>query len=165
LPEYRGNLKAFVDETCNTFNKTWEEDQDKIKQTIQQFDEAVEITIKVFGENNFARIWLNDKNKYERQRNLSVLDTLLFYFSDTVIRERVNQIDKTNIEQAFKNLCSSSTNFISSVKSSTNNMANTHRRLSLWGKALREVLEIDFNIPELVNNRLIFSGFRIGRKD
>ncbi|MBR8827738.1 MAG: hypothetical protein DSM107014_07490 [Gomphosphaeria aponina SAG 52.96 = DSM 107014] len=160
LPEYRGNLKPFLDETCKRFNKTWDKDQDNIEETMQKFEEAVKLTIEVFGKDNFGRIWLNDKNKYERKRNLSLLDTMLFYFSDAVIGERVQEVGKVKIEPAFKTLCSSSTDFTESVKSSTNTIPNTHRRLALWGDALRKVLEIDFQIPELIDNRLVFSGFR-----
>lgn len=160
MPKYTGNLKAFLDETCRIFNQDWEKEQEHIEKTVQKFEEAMMLTINVFGKNDFGRIWLNNKEKYERQRNSSLLDTMLFYFSDTVIRERVNNVDKTKIEQAFKTLCSSSADFISSVKSSTNTIAKTHTRLALWGETLRKILEIDFEIPELIDNRIVFSGFR-----
>ncbi|GBF81898.1 DUF262 domain-containing protein [Aphanothece sacrum] len=160
LPEYRGDLKNFVDKTSKRFNDEWEKKQDNIEETIQKFEKAVEMTIRIFGEDNFSKIWLQDKATYERQRNLSLLDTILFYFSDAEIRQKVEQVNKIKIEEAFKTICSSSPDFISSVKSSTNTITNTHRRLALWGKALQEVLEIDFNIPELINNHLVFSGFR-----
>ena len=162
LPEYRGNLKAFLDETCKKLNSTWNTDKTKIDKTIEKFNTAVSMAIKVFGEKNFGRIWLDDKEKYERQRNFSVLDSILFYFSEPLIQEEVEQIDKEKIEQAFKTLCSESAEFISSVKSGTNTIENTYTRLKLWGNSLREVLEIDFQIPELINNRICFSKIKMG---
>lgn len=157
LPEYKGNLKAFLNKTCKEFNSTWNEKRNNIEETVAKFEEAIATTIEVFGSDNFARVWLSDKQKYERQRNLSVLETMLFYFSDAKIRQEAKN-KKEQIEEKFKSLCETSVDFISSVKSSTNTIGNTYNRLALWGKALQEVLQTNFNIPQLSDNHILFQG-------
>lgn len=149
LPDYRGNLKAFLDETCNIFNQNWEQDKDKVQRTVQQFEEAVSLTIKIFGQHDFAKIWSADRQKYENRRNLSVLEIMLFYFSDEIVKKRVQELDQTQIKTAFNNLCSSTPDFIASLRSATNTRKNTYGRLFVWGKTLKDVLAIDFYIPEL----------------
>lgn len=160
LSDYTGDLNAFLNETCKQFNLTWDKNRSNIEETVANFEAAIAATIEVFGSDNFARVWLSDKEKYERQRNLSVLETMLFYFSDEKIRGEAKN-NKQQTEEAFKKLCEKSKDFTSSVKSTTNKIENTYNRLALWGEALREALEIDFNIPELVDNRIIFNGLTL----
>jgi hypothetical protein len=66
------------------------------------------------------------------------------------------------VEDAFKKLCSSPNNeFKAAIEGTTKNIRETYIRLSLWGRALLEVLDVEFNVPELVENRIIFNGLRI----
>ena len=87
LSEYRGNLKAFLDMTCKVLNKDWGRKSDDIKNTIDQFEKAVETTIDIFGEKNFSRMWLIKSKSYRPQFNRAILDVMVFYFSDTIIRQ------------------------------------------------------------------------------
>jgi hypothetical protein len=65
------------------------------------------------------------------------------------------------VEDAFKKLCSSpNSGFREAIEGTTKNIRETHTRLSLWGRALLEVLDVEFNVPELVDNRIIFNGLR-----
>jgi hypothetical protein len=82
---------------------------------------------------------------------------MLFYFSDKKIQARLAEIDLSKIEQAFQNLCDSS-EFTNTMKSSTQNLGNTSTRLKLWGEALRGVLEVDFEIPQLVDGKFIYQS-------
>ena len=158
LSEYRGNLKAFLDMTCKVLNKDWGRKSDDIKNTIDQFEKAVETTIDIFGEKNFSRMWLIKSKSYRPQFNRAILDVMVFYFSDTIIRQDAEK-NKEAVEKAFKKLCASS-EFRGSVEGTTKNIHETYTRLSLWGKALLEVLGAEFNVPKLVDNRIIFDGLR-----
>lgn len=156
LSEYRGNLKAFLDMTCENINKDWEKIDDDIENTVNQFEEAVETTINIFGD-NFSRMWLG--NKYRSQFNRAILDVMVFYFKDETIRESA-QRNKEKVEEAFKSLCSSNSNFKEAIEGTTKNIRETYNRLRLWGESLLTVLDVDFNLPELVDNRIIFNGLR-----
>ena len=158
LSEYRGNLKAFLDMTCKVLNKDWGKKSEDIQNTIDQFEKAVETTIDIFGEKNFSRMWLIKSKSYRPQFNRAILDVMVFYFSDTIIRQDAEK-NKEAVEKAFTKLCASS-EFRESVEGTTKNIRETHTRLSLWGKALLEILGTEFNVPKLADNRIIFDGLR-----
>jgi hypothetical protein len=162
LSRYQGNLNQFLNEANKKLNKLWlsPKDQQKIKNVIATFEKAINLTIQIFGEQNFARIWLSDKNKYERRRNPSVLEMMLFYFSDHKIQSQLTEINvakKKSIERAFQDLCGSE-EFLKTMRSSTQNIPNTSTRLKLWGEKLKEVLNIDFDIPQLVDGKFIYQS-------
>lgn len=156
LSDYKGSLKQFLDKTCRKLNKEWEEKSGEIEDQVEQFEEAMTATIEIFTSNNFAKIWLGDKTRYDTQRNQSVLEVMLFYFSNKKIRDTA--LEKSSlVEEAFQELCADSVKFVQAMRSSTASLENTYNRLSLWGEKLREVLKIDFNIPQLVDHKIVFT--------
>ncbi|MFB8793908.1 MAG: DUF262 domain-containing protein [Microcoleus sp.] len=160
LSDYRGNLKRFLDMTCEKLNSDWEEREIEIGDTVSQFENAVQTTSRIFGEENIFRLWLSSSNAYRSKSNRAILDVMVFYFSDPVIRQAAEQ-NLTGVANAFKELCSSSNSeFREAVEKRTTSIRETHTRLSLWGQALLKVLDVEFNVPELVDNRIIFNGLR-----
>jgi hypothetical protein len=162
LSRYKGNLNQFLNEANKELNKLWflPQNQEKIKNITATFEKAIDLTIQIFGEQHFAKIWLFDKSKYENQRNQSVLEMMLFYFSDHKIQSQLTEINvsqKKSLEQAFQELCSSE-KFLKTMRSSTQNMPNTSTRLKLWGEKLKEVLDIDFGIPKLVDGKFVYQS-------
>jgi hypothetical protein len=160
LSDYRGNLKMFLDMTCKKLNKDWKEKETEVRYTVSQFEKAVQTTTTIFGEENIFRVWLSSYNTYRGKFNRAILDVMVFYFSDPVISEAAEK-NPAGVEKAFKELCSSSNSeFREAVEKSTTSIRETHTRLSLWGKALLKVLDVEFNVPELVDNHIIFNGLR-----
>lgn len=160
LSDYRGNLKMFLDMTCKKLNKDWKEKETEVRYTVSQFEKAVQTTTTIFGEENIFRVWLSSSNNYRGKFNRAILDVMVFYFSDSVISEAAEK-NPAGVEKAFKELCSSSNSeFREAVEKSTTSIGATHTRLSLWGKALLKVLDVEFNVPELVDNHIIFNGLR-----
>ena len=159
LSDYRSNLKAFLDMTCKELNKDWKKRASDIQDTVTQFENAVQTSINIFGEKNVSRLWLSSSNSYRSQFNRAILDVMVFYFSDEIIRQAAEE-NKAAVEDAFKELCSSNSGFREAIEGTTKNIRETHIRLSLWGRALLEVLDVKFNVPELVDNRIIFNGLR-----
>lgn len=160
LSDYRGNLKVFLDMTCKKLNKDWKEKETEVRYTVSQFEKAVQTTTKIFGEENIFRVWLSSYNTYRGKFNRAILDVMVFYFSDPVISEAAEK-NPAGVQKAFKELCSSSNSeFREAVEKSTTSIRETHTRLSLWGKALLKVLDVEFNVPELVDNHIIFNGLR-----
>ena len=159
LPQYRGNIKKFLNMTCEVLNKEWDETEDDIKDVVNQFEHAVEATISIFGDKYFARVWVSENEAYRSQFNRATLDVMVFYFSDKIIREAA-VINKDKVEAAFKELCSEPSNgFIECVRGTTD-VRGTYTRLSLWGKSLSDVLNLKFKVPELVEDWIRFDGLR-----
>lgn len=160
LSDYRGNLKVFLDMTCQQLNKDWKDREIEIEDTVSQFDNAVQTTTRIFGEENTFRVWLSSSHAYRSKFNRAILDVMVFYFSDSVIRQAAEK-NPAGVENAFKELCSSSNSeFRDAVERRTTSIRETHTRLSLWGQALLKVLDVEFNVPELLDNRIIFNGLR-----
>jgi|688.fasta_scaffold11198_5 hypothetical protein len=156
LPKYNGVLNQFLNNANQELNDLWLLPREKsvIRDVTDNFETAIQLTIKVFSEENFARIWRTNQQKYERVRNQSALEIMLFYFSDKKIQAKSTEIDLSKIEQAFQSLCGSS-EFTNTMKSSVQNLGNTSTRLKLWGEALKEVLDINFEIPQLVDGKFV----------
>lgn len=158
LTKYDGNIKKFLNMTCESLNEDWNHREDEIKNVVNKFEKAVEATISIFGDKNFAHVWMNQEKSYRSQFNRATLDAMVFYFSDDIIRESATR-NKEQVETAFKELCSSSNDFIESVRGTTD-VYGTYTRLSLWGKSLLTVLDVEFNVPEFFEGRIVFDGLR-----
>jgi hypothetical protein len=89
LPEYRSDIQDLLDSTCEKLNARWDdpEQQEEIEELVERFEKAVQTTINIFGEKRFSRIWLKNQQAYRSQFNRAVLDVMVFYFSDEIIRE------------------------------------------------------------------------------
>ena len=75
-----------LDKTCKNFNKEWEKRSDEIINVVDQFEKAVQTTINIFAEKNFSPLWLYKEKKYRSQFNRAILDVMVFYFCDDLIR-------------------------------------------------------------------------------
>ena len=159
LSKYSGNLKSFLDMTCTELNKDWNNKHNDIENVVNQFEEAVQTTINIFGEKNFFRMWLRNDKKYRRRFNRAILDVMVFYFSDEIIRQSAEK-NQDKVQEALKKLCSSNNDFKEGVEGTTKNIIQTYNRFRFWGESLLEVLDVEFNLPEFVDNRIIFNSLR-----
>jgi len=159
LKEYKGNLKSFLDETCEKLNKNWETSKINVEESLEDFEDAVNIGIEIFGEKNFSRIWLGKEKKYQSRFNRAIFDVIIFYFSNATIREEA-KAKKQDVVKAFQDLCQAQPRFISSVERTSKNIQETHTRFSLWGVYLSEALDLKFAVPclDAENNRILFDG-------
>lgn len=85
LPEYAGNLSAFLDITCERLNDTWGGVENSIITLCNEFDAAIKAGEEIFGEGHVGRKWT--EQNFEKRLNRAVLDVITFYFSDPTIRE------------------------------------------------------------------------------
>ena len=160
LSDYRGDVQMLLDKTCKNFNKEWEKRSDEIINVVDQFEKAVQTTINIFGEKNFSRLWLPESATYRSQFNRAILDVMVFYFCDDLIREAAKQ-NKEQVEEAFKSLFLTAVDrFKNAVLINTKTKKSTYYHFHLWGQALSKVLDINFNIPQMEDNRIIFKGLR-----
>jgi hypothetical protein len=160
LSDYRGDVQMLLDKTCKSFNKEWEKRSDEIINVVDQFEKAVQTTINIFGEKNFSRLWLPESATYRSQFNRAILDVMVFYFCDDLIRAAAEK-NKEQVEEAFKSLFLTAVDrFKNAVLINTNTKKSTYYRFHLWGQALSKVLDINFNIPQMEDNHIIFKGLR-----
>ncbi|MET7866888.1 DUF262 domain-containing protein [Micromonospora taraxaci] len=145
LPEYRGELKDFLDKATGDLNAQWDEPgrEEHIVNLSKQCDLAVLATFSIFGANAFKR-WTGEK--YIPAFNRAVFDIMTFYLKDPDVRNRaISRAEK--VEEAFRKLCEGNQPFASALQSTTKTVAATHLRLEAWRDALETALEIPIPNP------------------
>ena len=157
ISDYSGNLKQFLDETCSKLNDNWTMKMGDIEEKINSFEDAIFSAIEIFGKDIVGRKWTHDG--FESRLNRAVVDITAFYFSDKKIRDAALQ-NKEAVLDAFKNLCEENGEFRNSIETTTKSLDSTRNRFYLWGVKLRETLGLDFEVPDLEDGRIKFSGFR-----
>lgn len=151
LHEYRGDLKSFLDLSCDSLNKRWAAEEYAIKTQAQELEEAYKASQQIFGPSMSFRKWLGDK--YESRFNRAIFDVMTFYFSEASIRTPALQKAK-EVENEFKRLCIEDTAFLGSIERTTKSLEATCLRLATWAKSLNQVLSLDLHVPYLDNNRI-----------
>ena len=148
LQEYNGNLKLFLDQTCETLNRDWYRRRPEIKAAAGLCDRAIEATLQIFGGDAFRR-W--DKHRYVGPFNRAVFDVMVYFFSREDIRSRAIA-HGIRIVDSFKTLCDSNSSFRDSIQTTTKSTTATFSRLEEWRNVLQEItgLEIPSPRPERV---------------
>ena len=153
IEDYAGNLKKFLDETTDTFNKQWASIQTPVEKAAERCDAAIEVTRKIFGPHAFRRY---TKNGYEARFNRAVFDVMAHYFSNANIAERA--LEKSDeVRLAFEEVSSKDPSFTEALKTTTKTLDATSTRFSKWGDTLASVLEMELSIPRLKGRRMKLS--------
>jgi len=156
ISDHPGNLKKFLDDTCDKLNKEWAQEETNIKNQVATFENAIDAAIRIFGQEYIGRKWTEDG--FGARLNKAILDVIAFYFSDERIREIALE-KATDVLEAFKTLCLEREDFRNSIETTTKSRLATSTRLYLWGDRLRNTLGLDFQIPTYEHNRIVFSSF------
>jgi hypothetical protein len=151
LQEYAGDLKQFLDTTCETLNEQWDQRLSAIKISADEFENAYNVAAQVFGEKNVFRKWTG--SSYESRFNRAIFDVVMFYFRKKEIRTRAQTRGKA-VEAAFKNLCVENAEFLNAIERTTKSLEATSARLRIWGKALNTQLGIKGPIAKLEKGRI-----------
>jgi hypothetical protein len=150
LSDYRGNLKQFLDETCESLNHRWGEERDEIEAVADTCDAAIATTVEVFGDDAFRRY---SDDGVEGRFNRAVFDVMTYYFKDRSVRESAEQ-NSEHVVTAFQTLCIEDRDFLEAITTTTKSIPATFTRLSKWGETLAEVLSADLAVPQLAENRI-----------
>jgi len=141
---YSGDLKAFLDLACKNLNAGWAEQKDSIEIQLDIFKKAFDIASAIFGPNHVFRKWTG-KN-YEKPFNRAIFDIILYYFSQPSVGDLA--ITKPReIEDAFRNLCETNSDFLSSIEKTTKSMWSAHTRFSVWADTLNGILGTKLAAP------------------
>ena len=129
----QGNLKRFLDETTRKLNESWDKDQRSIEEQCNQLENAISFTKSIFGNSNYFRKW--NGTDFERRTNRAVMDIMLYYFSNPKRRELLNGKNE-QIVNAFKSLCETDREFLTSFETTTKSLAANAARFNRWAEEL-----------------------------
>lgn len=144
IESYTGNLKDFLDKTCESLNEEFESNNINILNQAENLKSAIDVTFEIFGQNAFNKF---SDGKYTGVFNRPVFDIMSYYFSIPEIREEALNY-KDNVVKLFEDLCTNDIDFLKSLETSTKNVEPTAKRYSEWGKGLKLLLKKEMRIPQ-----------------
>lgn len=153
LPDYKGNLKDFLDKTWFYLNENWAKEKARVQADANTLEAAMDITQAVFTSKNAFKKWDGKKNKFQGLFNRAVFDIMVYYFSVTEVQTHA-VAKSTEIVKAFQDLCDNDVDFARSIETTTKTVENTVKRLSAWGKELEKVLSIKLITPTVSNGQV-----------
>ncbi len=142
--EYRGNLKDFLDTTCDMLNKGWSSRENQLRSQAGSLDSGIELAYRVFRGFPFRK-W--NSNAYEGRFNRAVFDVISYYFSRPSIRKLITPNMYKSIESSYKRLCTEDLDFIRSIETTTKSKTATSARFEQMALALSTVLGHDVKSP------------------
>lgn len=134
--EYKGDLKAFLDEAVKFFDAAWDQRLPALQDSLARLSTALRAAHDVFGAGAFRK-W--NGSDYERRTNRAVFDVVTRFFSDIQIADRARAAAPAVVE-AFKTLCAKNENFRNAVERTTKTPSATWTRHILWGEQLAGVI-------------------------
>ena len=146
LPSYRGDLKDFLDRTCEQLNNSWINREAEIRELAVQCDEAISATFSIFGDNAFKR-WRN-QDGYVGRFNRAVFDVMTYYFKQAEVRELAVAKAK-EISDTFEQISTFDHVFNESLQTTTKSVRATYYRLCEWGELLQSIVEVPVGVPDL----------------
>lgn len=120
LNEYTGNLKFFLDTTCERLNSTWSEKENEIKDVFSLFEKTIEFCYEIMETKSpFSRYEAGvSANRFNR----SVFELFTFYFRDEKIRDIVRE-NKESFVSLFVAM-NDDPDFVNAVSGSTKEISN-----------------------------------------
>ncbi|HBX5730757.1 DUF262 domain-containing protein [Klebsiella pneumoniae] len=143
LPDYAGDFKKFLDNTCLKFNRDWKNVEGLVSKQFDDLNLAHETILNIFGENSYRKWFATD---YEKKFNRAIFDIMVLSFSDAEVRAAVVGKER-GIEELFRKLCNGNYAFLTSIETTTKSLKSTHTRISVWFSELNNLLNT--NLPNL----------------
>lgn len=118
--EYTGDLKTFLDETCEKLNSEWNERETEIKEVFLSFEKIIEFCYEIMETKSpFSRY---ESGESANRFNRSIFELFTFYFRDEKIRDIAKE-DKDHFRSLFVAM-NDDPEFVNAVSGSTKETGN-----------------------------------------
>jgi hypothetical protein len=144
IESYTGNLKDFLDTTCELLNKKWQTDSTGITTQADELNNAIDATYEIFGNNAFYKY---SEDEYSGVFNRPVFDLMVYFFSIQEVRNTAIE-HRAEVVALFERLCMNDIEFLKSLETSTKNVEPTAKRYNEWGNGLKKILNMEFTVPQ-----------------
>lgn len=150
VTSFNGNLKEFLDYTCEQLNMRWAEEADEFKKDFSALESAIDFSYSLMeNDSPFSRY--SDDNSSNRF-NRSIYELFSFYFSIEEIRNAID-CKKSEFILKFKEL-NNNPEFISAVSDTTKSPIKVVARFSLFADVLKEFYSAKIPTLELQDNKI-----------
>ena len=157
--EYTGNLKEFLDITCDKLNKLWDNKKEEIKSDFDELETLIDFSYEIMGPSSpFGRY---ENNKSLGRFNKSIFELFAYYFASSEIRELVRKNKEVFIEDFIK--MNDDPNFVSAIGGSTKDPKNVSIRFTAFYKLLKNLPDasnVAINRLDLENGKFIIKSIR-----
>lgn len=128
--DYRGNLKAFLDDSMKKLNEEWEKYQNQILLLSEEFKKSISRLIKVFGKVAYVgRKFVS--GRWESRFNKVLFEVEAYYFM-YITDEAITRETKIAFVSGFKELCENNLEFRTSIESTTKTPSRYEVRFRLF---------------------------------
>ena len=136
LQFYRGDLRRFLDETCEYHNDNWIDTASSVVDASEGLNLAIDATFDIFGRNAFKRI---SSRGYENRRNRAVLDIMAYYLQHADVRAEALE-HSSRVKTTFEFTSRVDEQFQESVAATTKTLTAVRKRIGAWGMDLSTVI-------------------------
>lgn len=138
--KYEGNLKEFLDYTCENLNKNWEKNEKVLRELFKELENAILYLTDLFTPNSaFSRYTQGECNG---RFNRSIYEVLTYYFSIKEIRFAIDEKKKEFVEEFVK--MNDNNEFIHAVSDTTKDI----NRIALRFTKISDILELLINVDK-----------------
>jgi len=149
--EYSGNLKDFLDQTCEVFNASWATEAGRVSAAVDVIEAAIGTAIEIFGPRvAFSRY---SNGLPERRFNRAIFDVVVHSLSQPLVRDAAINNQEAVVD-CLKTLCERDQDFVTAITSTTKSMMATATRFVRWADALSEALGTAVEVPDDYQSRL-----------
>ena len=147
--KYKGNLKEFLDYTCDELNKCWEIEENKIRNLFKELESSIDFLMSIFAPKSAFSRYTN--GKCNDRFNRSIFEVFTFYFSNKCIRDVVEK-ESDNFKKKFIEL-NDDLDFVHAVSDTTkdlNRVVIRFRKLYDILMGLDEIKKNEISLPEFI---------------
>jgi hypothetical protein len=134
---YRGNMKAFLDDSMKSLNKEWQNERAGIEDLTRELFQATTSAIRIFGTEVGRKY---KAGRYEGVLNRALFEVQAYYLAFPRVRAAAIK-SKSEVLAAAKKLFSDR-EFLASIESTTKSVENYQTRFFKYQKMLQEALGV-----------------------
>jgi hypothetical protein len=147
---YRGNLKAFLDDTSRSFTNKWSQVELALQDEYETFEAGLELGESLYGS-RFCRKWTGPdesrtEGKWERALNRAVFDFQAYSLSLPAVREAIAE-NADDVIGAYQSRCESDESFIRSISATTKTADAFITRHRVWRSIVEKTAGVSYELP------------------
>lgn len=147
-PEYRGNLKGFLDDSMKKLNNSWRQEKPEVENLTNDIFFATDAAIRIFGSDVGRRL---KGGRFDRALNRALFEVQAYYLSFPGIRT-AGVKNKAAVAQAARQLFSNH-EFSMSIESTTKSIANYRIRFDAYQRMLEKTLGLKVPALEIAKQK------------
>lgn len=133
--EYTGNLTPFLDAKMAEINQKWGTLKNTVEEITNEFNKATETLIEALPKKKVGRKYTN--GEWESRFNRALFEVQAYYAA--MVSRADFLLKKEEFQHAFKALCSSNSDFVESIETSTKTINNYYKRFSIYQEMINSV--------------------------